>query len=75
MEIEGVERFGERGLVIRTREFWRSDFFWVTGGVAPEQTRSYIIRGRYLLLHEDSGWTVDAWDLDERAAETGDDPS
>lgn len=51
----------ESAAVVRTREYWVTEFHWRDGGVSDE-TRSDLLFARYSLGRDGRRWIVTAWD-------------
>ncbi len=62
MEVVSLESLSEDSIEMRTRELWRFEILWVTGGEA-EPARVQWVQGRYLLARRPRGWRVEGWEI------------
>jgi hypothetical protein len=64
LEIAAVEPLGADAVEVSTREFWRIRFLWPDGSAESDAPREQFLQGRYLVVRESGGWTVQGWEYD-----------
>jgi hypothetical protein len=63
LEILGVDSLDRDRLEVRTREFWRVDFYSLVDGEPSDEPVWQVVHGRYLAIRAGSGWRIDGWEF------------
>lgn len=61
LEVLDTNVTGESAAEVRTREFWVTEFHWISGGMSDEP-RSDVIFVRYRLARDGAKWVITSWD-------------
>jgi len=63
LEILGVDSLDRDRLEVRTREFWRVDFYSLVDGEPSDEPLWQVVHGRYLAIRTGTGWRIDGWEF------------
>lgn len=76
LEVSSVEPLGPGRVEIETREWWQIEILSLAGGAPTEPATIQSLFGKYLVVRQDRGWRVEAWDFlePEAAADGGEEP-
>jgi hypothetical protein len=70
MEVLSSEPLRANAVEFRTREYWVTSFFWLTGEESGDPPVSQVLHMKYLITREGQAWQVAGWDCDEPAADS-----
>ncbi len=66
LEVEEARLLGPGSVELSTREYWVIRTRSLADGMETDPVRSEVIRVRYLMSKENTGWIVQAWELEPR---------